>query len=131
MAKDQSFNETVKTLFDSMNGFITTKTVVGDAIKVDDAVLIPLIDVSFGMGAGATSGEKGDKGAGGMNGKMTPSSVLVIKDGYTKVINIKDSNTLNKIIDMVPDIVNRFTKKDSPEVEEAVEKIKEEAKENN
>lgn len=126
MAKEQSFNETMKSLFDGMNGFITTKTVVGEAIRVDDAVLIPLIDVSFGMGAGAFAGEKGDKGAGGMNGKLTPSSVLVIKDGYAKVINIKDSNTLNKLIDMVPDIVNRFTKKDSPEVEEAIDKMKEE-----
>jgi uncharacterized spore protein YtfJ len=126
MAKEQSFNETMKSLFDGMNGFITTKTVVGDAIHVDGAVLIPLIDVSFGMGAGAFAGEKGDKGAGGMNGKLTPSSVLVVKDGYAKVINIKDSNTLNKIIDMVPDIVNRFTKKDSPEVEEAVEQLKKE-----
>lgn len=126
MAKEQSFNETMKSLFDGMNGFITTKTVVGEAIKVDDAVLIPLIDVSFGMGAGAFAGDKGDKGAGGMNGKLTPSAVLVIKDGYAKVINIKDSSTLNKLIDMVPDIVNRFTKKDSPEVEEAINKMKEE-----
>lgn len=126
MAREQSFNETMKSLFDGMNGFITTKTVVGEAIRVDDAVLIPLIDVSFGMGAGAFAGDKGDKGAGGMNGKLTPSSVLVIKDGYAKVINIKDSNTLNKLIDMVPDIVNRFTKKDSPEVEEAINKMKEE-----
>lgn len=126
MEKEQSFNETMKSLFDGMNGFITTKTVVGDAIKVDDAMLIPLIDVSFGMGAGAFAGDKGDKGAGGMSGKLTPSSVLVVKDGYAKVINIKDSNTLNKLIDMVPDIVNRFTKKDSPEVEEAINKMKEE-----
>lgn len=126
MTKDQSFNETMKSLFDGMNGFITTKTVVGDAIHVDGAVLIPLIDVSFGMGAGAFAGDKGDKGAGGMNGKLSPSSVLVIKDGSAKVINIKDSSTMNKLIDMVPDIVNRFTKKDSPEVEEAINKMKEE-----
>ncbi len=126
MAREQSFNETLKSLFDGMNGFISTKTVVGESIRVDDAVLIPLIDVSFGMGAGAFAGDKGDKGAGGMNGKLSPSSVLVIKDGSARVINIKDSSTVNKLIDMVPDIVNRFTKKDSPEVEEAINKIKEE-----
>ena len=126
MAREQSFNETLKSLFDGMNGFISTKTVVGESIRVDDAVLIPLIDVSFGMGAGAFAGDKGDKGAGGMNGKLSPSSVLVIKDGSARIINIKDSSTVNKLIDMVPDIVNRFTKKDSPEVEEAINKIKEE-----
>ena len=128
MAKEQSINDTMKALFEGMNGFITTKTVVGESVKVDDTVLIPLIDVSFGMGAGAYAGDKGDKGAGGISGKLSTSSVLVVKDGYAKVINIKDSTTLNKLIDMVPDVINRFTKKDSPEVCEAVENMKEENK---
>ena len=126
MAKEQSINETMKALFDGMNGFVTTKTVVGESVRVDDTVLIPLIDVSFGMGAGAYSGDKGDKGAGGVSGKLSTGSVLVVKDGYAKVINLKDSSTVNKLIDMMPDIINRFKKKDSPEVCEAVENMKEE-----
>lgn len=123
-------NSTVKSLLDGLNGFVTTKTVVGEPIHVDGAVLIPLIDVSFGVGAGAYAGDKKNKGAGGMNGKMSPSSVLVVKDGNAKIINIKDTNTMNKVIDMVPDILAKLTKKDknSAEVDEAIDKMKEENK---
>ncbi|MCR5743583.1 MAG: sporulation protein [Lachnospiraceae bacterium] len=119
-----NINETMKALFDGMNGFISTKTVVGDAVKVDGAELIPLIDVSFGMGAGAFIGDGKDKGAGGMNGKLSPSSVIVVKDGYTKVISLKNADAVTKIVDMMPDIINRFSKKDSKEVKDAVEEIK-------
>ena len=42
-----------------MENFITTKTVVGEPIKVsNDTVILPLVDVSFGVGAGAVSKEK-------------------------------------------------------------------------
>ena len=124
---DNNINSTVKSLLDGLNGFVTTKTVVGEPIHVDGAVLIPLIDVTFGVGAGAFSAAEGkkEKGAGGMNGKMSPSSVLVIKDGSAKVINIKDTNTMNKVIDMVPDILAKITKKDknSEAVDEAIDDI--------
>ncbi|MBQ3967421.1 MAG: sporulation protein [Lachnospiraceae bacterium] len=129
---DNNINSTVKSLLDGLNGFVTTKTVVGEPIHVDGAVLIPLIDVTFGVGAGAFSAAEGkkEKGAGGMNGKMSPSSVLVIKDGSAKVINIKDTNTMNKVIDMVPDILAKITKKDknSEAVDEAIDDIKKENK---
>ncbi|MBQ2083119.1 MAG: sporulation protein [Lachnospiraceae bacterium] len=129
---DNNINSTVKSLLDGLNGFVTTKTVVGEPIHVDGAVLIPLIDVTFGVGAGAFSAAEGkkEKGAGGMNGKMSPSSVLVIKDGSAKVINIKDTNTMNKVIDMVPDILAKITKKDknSEAVDEAIDEIKKENK---
>ncbi len=41
------------TLFSGMNRIISSKTVVGDAIHIGDTIILPLIDVSFGVGAGA------------------------------------------------------------------------------
>ncbi len=48
-----------------------------------------------------------------MGGKITPSAVLVINKNGTKLVNIKNQDAVTKILDMAPDIVNRFTKKDS------------------
>ena len=73
------------------------------------AYILPLMDVSFGVGAGAFSGEKKDNGGGGMAGKMTPCAVLVIQNGTTKLVNVKNQDGLTKILDMVPDFVDRFT----------------------
>ncbi len=106
---DNSFNNTVESLFKGMDSFITTKTVVGDAIHIGDTIILPLVDVSFGVAAGAFSQEKKNNGAGGMGGKINPSAVLVIQNGVTKLVNIKNQDGMTKILDMVPDFINKFT----------------------
>ncbi len=128
---ENNFVTTVESLFKGMDSFITTKTVVGDAMQVGDAIILPLVEATFGVGAGAASGDK-NKGGGGMGGKITPSAVLVIQNGTTKLVNIKNQDSVTKILDMVPDIINKFSKKDSdamsPEVEEAIKSVSEENK---
>lgn len=109
MANNNDFQSTVETLFRGMDSFVTTKTVVGDAIYVGDTIILTLIDVTFGVGAGAASAEKKNNGGGGMGAKMTPSAVLVISGGTTKLVNIRNQDGLTKILDMVPDFVNKFT----------------------
>ena len=108
---DNSFHTTVESLFKGMDSFITTKTVVGDAIHIGDTIILPLVDVSFGVAAGAFSQDKKNNGAGGMGGKIMPSAVLVIQNGTTKLVNVKNQDGVTKILDMVPDFVNRFTSK--------------------
>ena len=105
---DNSFHTTVESLFKGMDSFITTKTVVGDAIHIGDTIILPLVDVSFGVAAGAFSQDKKNNGAGGMGGKIMPSAVLVIQNGTTKLVNIKNQDGVTKILDMVPDFVNKF-----------------------
>ena len=110
---ENSFNNTVESLFKGMDSFITTKTVVGEAINIGDTIILPLVDVSFGVAAGAFSGEKKNNGAGGMGGKIQPSAVLVIQNGQTKLVNVKNQDSMTKILDMVPDVINKFTSKGS------------------
>lgn len=108
---ENSFHSTVESLFKGMDSFITTKTVVGDAIHIGDTILLPLVDVSFGVGAGAFLQEKKNNAGGGMGGKITPSAVLVIQNGTTKLVNIKNQDGVTKVLDMIPDFVNKFTAK--------------------
>lgn len=103
-----NFQTTVDSLFKGMESFVTTKTVVGDAIHIGDTIILPLIDVTFGVAATAKSEDKKNNGGGGMGGKMTPSAILVIKDGTTKLVNVKQQDGVTKVLDMVPDIVNKF-----------------------
>lgn len=105
---ENNFNNTVESLFKGMDSFITTKTVVGDAIHINDTIILPLVDVSFGVAAGAFSQEKKNNGAGGMGGKITPSAILVIQNGVTKLVNVKNQDSITKILDMVPDVINKF-----------------------
>lgn len=112
MAENKNdFNETVASLFKGMDSFLSAKTVVGEVVHVNDTIILPLVDVSFGVGAGAFAGDKKNNAGGGMGGKMSPSAVLVIQNGATKLVNIKNQDTVTKILDMVPDVVDRITGK--------------------
>ena len=109
---ENTFHATVESLFKGMDSFITTKTVVGDAVHIGDTIILPLVDVSFGVGAGIFTGKDKNNGGGGMGGKITPSAVLVIQNGTTKLVNVKNQDGITKILDMIPDFVNKFTSKD-------------------
>ncbi|MCM1155962.1 MAG: GerW family sporulation protein [Roseburia sp.] len=106
---DNNFSGVIESLMKGMNAVLSTKTVVGDATQIGDTIILPLVDVTFGVGAGASSAEKKNGGAGGFSAKMSPSAVLVIKNGSTKLVNIKNQDTITKVIDMIPDIVDKFT----------------------
>ena len=108
--QDNNFNTTVQSLFKGMDNFITTKTVVGDAVHIGDTIILPLIEVSFGVAAGAFCQDKKNNAAGGLGGKIIPSAVLVIQNGVTKLVNVKNQDSITKILDMVPDFINKFTK---------------------
>ena len=123
---NMDFDGMISSLMKGMNTFFSTKTVVGEPKKIDDTIIIPLVDVTFGMGTGATAGDKKPSGGGGVGGRMTPSSVLVISKGVTKLVNIRNQDAVTKILDMVPDLVNKFTDKADPsspgiENEEAID----------
>lgn len=96
-----NFNSVMDSLLKGVDSVISTKTVVGEAKQIGDTIILPLVDVSFGLGGGTNGG--------GVGGKITPSAVLVIKDGHTKLVNVKNQDTITKILDMVPDIVDKFT----------------------
>ena len=126
-----NFDATVSSLLKGMDSFLSAKTVVGDAVHVNDTIILPLCDVNFGVGAGAFADDKKNNAGGGMGAKMSPSAVLVIQNGTTKLVNIKNQDTVTKILDMVPDVVDRITGKFGnvdmdDDIDEAINNVTEE-----
>ena len=89
--QNNNFPGVVESLLKGMDTVLSTKTVVGEATQIGDTIILPLVDVTFGVGAGAGADEKKNNAGGGLGGKMTPSAVLVIKDGYTKLVKDRKS----------------------------------------
>ena len=44
---NNNFKSTVEALFQGMDGVISSKTVVGDAIHVGDTIILPLVDLKL------------------------------------------------------------------------------------
>ncbi len=109
---NNDFKATVESLFSGMDTFINTKTVVGEPINVgDDTLILPLVEVTFGVGAGAFGGEKGNNAGGGLGGKMSPNSVLVVKGDKVKLVNIKNQDGITKVLDLLPEVVDKISGK--------------------
>ena len=129
--KKNDFNSTVNSLFDGMSAFLTAKTVMGEPQRIGDTTIIPLVDVNFGVGAGASQGSKGGNSAGGgMGGKMSPTAVLVIQGDYVKIVPVGETNKLQSVMDMVPSVVDKVQKFLSGRGKSAEEKAVEDAIDN-
>ena len=128
---DNQFSDSVQALLKGLDGFISERTVVGNPITVNNTVILPLMDVQIGVGAGAYAA-KSNGTAGGMGAKMTPTALLLLQDGAARIIRITNQDTVGKVIDMVPEVIDRIKAgkvKADPEVDKKVEEIKKEAAE--
>ena len=106
----------VEMLFEKLKDFITSKTVVGEEIKIGKLTLIPIIEVTFGMGSGTGGGKyaKDQEGSGGGMGlgvKARPSAFIVIKDEEVKLLSLHKPGSLEKLIEKFPEIVEKFPHK--------------------
>jgi uncharacterized spore protein YtfJ len=124
-----SIKESLSSLFTKVEDFVSTKTVVGEPVVIGDVILVPLVDVSFGMATGMTASPQDSKGrdggGGGLGAKMTPSAVVVVVNGTAQLVNIKNQESTSKLIDMIPGILsklpflaNMFDKKDEDKKDE-------------
>lgn len=107
-----NLSENATVLFEKLEKFFTSKTVVGEALQVGDVTLIPLLNISFGLGLGGGDGtdEKGNKGMGGGSGvgaRAVPTAVLVISGGKVEVLPITQRGGLEKLVDLVPSILEK------------------------
>lgn len=115
------FNEHLATMFDKLETFFRTETVVGEPIIVGEVTLIPLIEISFGLGSGGGRGkDKGIDGAGGAGAgaKIVPTAIMVVKGEEVSLIPLKDRASLEKIFEMAPEIINKLKNKKREEKEE-------------
>ena len=108
---DNSYSNVIESLLKNVDGLVGSKTVVGDAVVLGDTTIVPLVDVSFGVAAGASANDKKNGGMGGMNAKMSPSAVLVIQNGHAKLVSVKNNDTLSKIVDLVPEVIDKIKEK--------------------
>lgn len=111
-----NMTENAEALFTNLEKFLKTETVVGEAIIVGETTLIPLITVSFGCGTGGGTGNslKDGEGTGGGLGagaKITPTAILVIKDGNVTMLSIKGKGNLENLVQMVPELVSKVSSK--------------------
>ncbi len=112
-------------ILDGLQGVLSSKSVVGEPSKFGDTIIIPLVDISFGLGAGGSNQESKSSGGGGGSAKVSPIAVLVINGSNVQLVNVKESDGINKLIDMVPGILSKFNFDKSDNVDQDLKSFEE------
>jgi uncharacterized spore protein YtfJ len=107
-----NIGENITNVFEKLESFLKTKTVVGEPMQVGEIILVPFIEFTFGLGTSGGSGieQKSNQDLGGgtcSGGRISPTAVLVIKSDQVELLPIEKSGGLEKLIDMVPEIVDK------------------------
>lgn len=125
MSMNLNFNENLVPLFDKLEEFLQAKTVMGAAINIAGVTIIPCISIGLGFGSGEKSvGEKKGLAGGGIGTgfKIEPVAFLIVQDGKTQILPVKQNSNMNKFLDlaagfleklspeMLPDIISKIKK---------------------
>lgn len=128
MEKKGQLQDLMQTTMNKIHEMVDTNNIVGQPITTPDGVtLIPISRVSFGFGSGGgdygKNSAKENFGGGSAAGvKIDPVAFLIIKDGTTRVmpVAVPPVSTVDRIVEMAPDIVDRvgkiFGKKEEEEI---------------
>jgi len=101
-------DEILKSLLPELREIARAQTVIGDPIQAGDSTVIPVSKVSVGFGAGGSKDDKpGGMGTGG-GAMIEPIAFIVITGGKVQLVPVTSKDTtIGKVIDMVPDILDR------------------------
>ena len=115
-----SINEAMNMTMEKLREMVDVNTVIGNPITTPDGTtLIPVSKVTFGFASGGTDGNNIRFGAGsGAGVTISPQAFVVISQGNVRMLYVDPpaNTTLDKAVDMIPGIVDKFHfKKDKTE----------------
>lgn len=114
-------------LFDTaiaeLEKMLSTKTVVGEPIRLDNTTIVPLVSIGFGFGVGGGQGQApggkggGEGGATAGGGGVKPMAVLIVDEHGARVESVRAvSSVLSKVAEGVTELArNRLRPGDSQE----------------
>ncbi len=118
MEMENLVKENLETLFEKLEKFLKTETVIGQPIVIGEVTLVPIVTVTFGCATGAGGGKGNDPKNGGGSGsglssaaKITPNAIVVVKNNEVTMLPVKDKGSLENLLNMVPDIMEKIQKK--------------------
>lgn len=115
--KEQSASGILATAIEKIKDMVDCQTIVGDPIDAGDGIkVIPISKVTYGFASGGSDfPTKTSKdlfgGGGGAGVTISPVAFLVVNNGDVSVKYISEGieNSAERIIGMVPDVINKVS----------------------
>ena len=137
MAEQHPIENLMMTAMTSLENMIDVNTIIGDMLtSPDGTVIIPVSKVCFGFAAGGSefntnklnkfseSSKLPFGGGSGAGVHISPMAFLVVKDGNTRLMTLNSTSPVEKLIDLVPDVIKRADNIISKSVEKPTDTLK-------
>ena len=111
---DHPIRGMMDTTLQKIREMVDASTVIGDPIAAGSATVIPVSKISYGFASGGSdlpTKQTGEYfgGGGGAGVTVAPVAFLVINGSDVQLLQINDDkNTANKLIDNMPDIIDKL-----------------------
>lgn len=122
MLAEHPIENLMVTAMSSLRDMIDVNTILGDTVETKDGTtIIPVSKVCFGFAAGGSefNTNKLNKyaetvklpfgGGSGAGVKISPIAFLIVKDSNVKLLTVEADKPIDKLVDYVPDIINKVT----------------------
>lgn len=119
MDSKAALKENLDALFNNLENFLKTETVIGEPIIIGETTLVPIISLSFGCGTGAGNNDDKNKDASsngtglGAAAKVTPNAVIAVTGDKVTLLPISGKSNIDSLINLVPEIISKFKTKKS------------------
>lgn len=118
----------METTFETIKGSIDANTIIGDPIKTDTTVVVPISKVTIGFGIGGGDYSKGPNKecrelkseydsdtnfAGGSAGAISiqPVAFVVVENGETRLMSLDNNiNMVDNILAVTPKVIEKIQK---------------------
>lgn len=110
----------MRSTMENIRNMIDVNTIIGDAITAPDgSVMIPISKVSFGFAsAGSEFTTKASEnsqlpfgGGCGAGVSVKPVAFLVVKNDTIRLLSVDHDNSLDRVIDSIPQFIDLFKSK--------------------
>ena len=117
--KKNSLSELMKITMEHIKAMADANTIVGAPIQAEGVTLIPVSRMSFGMGGGGSefstktgASKEGFGGGSAVSAKLEPVAFLVVRpEGSVTLLPVAPppATTVDRIIETVPEVVDKVT----------------------
>lgn len=114
----ENIEDIVKSTLGEIEKILSTKSVIGEPVKLENATVIPLVQIGFGFGIGngggggkgreAAHGEGSGSGVGAGGGVKPVAMIVIDKDGARVVPVTKKSSLIEKMGDVIPKVMEKI-----------------------
>jgi uncharacterized spore protein YtfJ len=108
-----SVAETLDSVLEKVKSLVQAESVVGKPIQAPDgSIIVPVCRISVGFGGGGGSKSQGEGVATGAGAVVTPVAFLVLRPDRTDLVPLdRESWQFGKVVDFIPDIIEKFRRK--------------------